>query len=300
MFAFSKEAFDLESTVDMNQAYWQRTVADRIREQINQFYVDNAEDGYRSHLGWSVIGHPCLRYIYYHWNWMQREEHEGRMEAIFIEGHKIETEIRKILKSRGAIFLDTVDEDGNQLKVSDLGNHFGGSCDGVFTWPSIGLTEPTLLECKSIKSQGFKPLVTKGVQAEKPQHYVQQSGYGRKLGIKFAAYVTRNKNDSTVFVEIVDLDWTLADEMARKAEFVILTQDVPNRISEKRSYFVCNMCPYQRLCHDRDIKPTPNCRNCTNCVPVAEGKFHCNHWSTIIPTKEALIKGCNEHKSRNF
>lgn len=299
MFAFSKEAFEWESKIDMDQAFWQRTIAERIKEQINQFYLDNAEDGYRSHLGWSVIGHPCLRYLYYHWNWMQREEHSGRMEAIFIEGHKIETEIRKILKAKGAIFHDEVDENGSQIKVSDLGGHFGGSCDGIFSWPAIGLTEPTLLECKSIKSQGFKPLITKGVMAEKPQHYSQQSGYGYKLGIKFATYITRNKNDSTYFIEIVDLDWTHAQEMTRKAEFVILTNEVPNRISEKRSYYVCNMCSYQDICHDRKA-PTPNCRNCTSCTPVAESKFHCKTWQSIIPNKQALIKGCNEHHTKPY
>lgn len=286
---------DTNETIDLNIVYWQRTIAERIKLKIDEHAKAGAGDGFRSHLGWSVIGHDCLRYLYYHWRWFWKEEHHARMERIFIEGHKIEAELRHILKACGAVFLDTVDENGEQIRVSNLGGHFGGSVDGVFVWPAIGLHEPTLLECKSSKTGSpFNSLVKHGVMKEKPRHFGQQSGYGKGLDIKFACYVTRNKNDSDLFVEIVDLDFTLAEELAKKAQFVILTNQVPKRISEKANFRVCNMCAIKPLCHERKA-PTPNCRNCKYSLPVEDGQWKCTGYDSIIP-KEFIIQGCPQHE----
>lgn len=284
---------EIKEPIDMNMAYWQRTIADRIKLKIDEFALSQADDGFRTHLGWSVIGHDCMRYLVYHWRWFWQEQHHARMERIFIEGHKIETELRHILKASGAQFLDTVDEDGKQIQVSDLGGHFGGSCDGVFIWPEIGLTLPTLLETKSSKAGSpFNELSTKGVIKAKPRHFVQQSGYGKGLGIRYACYITRNKNDSSIFVEIVDLDFTLADEHRNKALHILQETTLPPRISNKRNFWVCNMCSFQAGCHDnKDV--VPNCRNCKNASPVDNAQWFCSHWNSIIP-KEAILKGCIE------
>lgn len=284
----------IDEPIDLNQTYWQRTIADRIKLKMDEFALAQADDGFRSHLGWSVIGHNCMRYLYYHWHWFWKEEHHARMERIFIEGHKIETEIRHILTASGAQFLDTVDIDGKQLKVSDLGGHFGGSVDGVFIWPTIGLTVPTILECKSSRTGApFNGLIKHGVMREKPCHYVQQSGYGQGLGIGYACYITRNKNDSDIFVEIVDLDFGLADEMKKKALFIITTNELPKRVSDKRNYFECNMCSVRDLCFDRK-EPVANCRNCVNSKPTDNGEWYCNLWESTIP-KADIIKGCTSH-----
>jgi hypothetical protein len=282
--------------IDLTIVYWQRTIADRIKLKIDEFALDGAGDGYRSHLGWSVIGHSCMRYLYYHWRWFWKEQHHARMERIFLKGHQIETEMRHILKSMGAIFLDTVDTTGEQIKVSnaDCGYHFGGSVDGVFVWPAIGLHVPTLLECKSTRTGSpFNDLEKKSVMVAQPRHFDQQSGYGRDLGIKYSCYIARNKNDSSIYVEIVDLDFSRAKDLTDKAKFVILNTELPKRISEKRSFHVCNMCAMQELCHDRK-PPTPNCRNCKNAMPTQTGGWFCDHWKQEIP-KEAIPAGCPQH-----
>ncbi len=275
--------------------YWQRTIADRIKEKIDQFSIDGAEDGFRSHLGWSVIGHDCLRYLWYHWHWFWKEQHTARMERIFLAGHQIEAELRYILKSLGAHFLDTVDENGQQIKVSDIGGHFGGSVDGVFIWPEIGLYLPTLLECKSSKTGApFNDLAKKTVGGAKPRHFIQQSGYGKQLNIKYACYICRNKNDSDLYVEIVELDWDKAQQNIEKARYIITETTPPARISNKPTFWVCNMCSFQDGCH-RGKAPTPNCRNCVNASPVENAEWFCKRWNSIIP-KEAIIKGCSDHQ----
>ncbi len=281
--------------VDLTITFWQRTIADRIKEKIDQFSIDGAEDGFRSHLGWSVIGHDCLRYLWYHWHWFWKEEHSARMERIFLAGHQIEAEIRHILKALGVQFLDTVDENGQQIKVSDIGGHFGGSVDGVFIWPEIGLHMPTLLECKSSKTGApFNDLAKLTVGGAKPRHFIQQSGYGKHLNIKFACYICRNKNDSSLYVEIVELDWDMAAKNIEKAKYVMTEAAPPPRISNKPNFWVCNMCAVKPLCH-LGKQPVPNCRNCKNSTPVENAGWHCNYWNALIP-KEAIIKGCEQHK----
>jgi hypothetical protein len=234
--------------------------------------------------------------LYYHWHWFKRSQHHSRMERIFIEGHKIEKEIRLIMRERGAIFHDDVDDTGEQIRVSHTGGHAGGSVDGVFTWPSVGITEKMLLEAKSSKSSAFNTVAKEGVMAAKAQHYAQQSGYGYKLNIKYACYIMRNKDTSALHIEIVELDWSLAAELEKRAEFIILSNTPPNRISKKRNYYVCNMCDYQSVCHDGE-KPIPNCRNCVHCLPDQNASFTCTKWNAVIPNKAALIAGCAAHES---
>jgi hypothetical protein len=282
----------VEETVDLSLAYWRRTISDRVVETIDNWYLESADDGYRMHLGWSVIGAPCHRQLYYHFFWSTKETHSA--------GHDIEADTRKIMRAKGAIFHDDVDETGKQIKVSSLGGHFGGSCDGVFTWPSIGIHDRMVLECKSTKTgSAFTETKVKGVQAAKPQHYVQQSGYAHKLGVKHCMYVMRNKNDSTLYVEIVEIDPTVAEEAERKAEFIILSNTPPPRISEKPSYYLCKdaWCAHNDVCHNH-TQPIPNCRNCTNSKPHDEGKWFCEHWQQYIPSKEAMIAGCPSHKPK--
>lgn len=292
-----KEEKDAENgeIIDLNQVYWQRTIADRIKLKIDDWFIEQAEDGYRTHLGWSVIGHPCLRYLYYHWRWMWPEKHSARTERIFLNGNDTEKNLRVILSNSGAIFLDDVNVSGEQIKVSSFGGHFGGSVDGIFIWPAVGLFLPTLLETKSSKTGApFNDLVKKGVMESKPQHFVQQSGYGNKLNIEYACYITYNKNDSDIFVEIVDLDSNLAEEHERKALFVITTNQLPRRISEKSNFYICNMCSVKHGCHDR-MPPIPNCRNCRHSAANDSGNWHCNHWSCDIPGEDEILKGCTNH-----
>lgn len=282
-------------TVDLSITYWTRTIADRIKLKIDQYAVDHSDDGFRTHLGWSVIGRPCMRFLYYHWRWFWKESPTPRMERIFIEGHKIEKEIRHILKASGAIFLDHVDETGEQIQISELGGHFGGSTDGVFIWPEIGLNKPTLLECKSSRTgAGFTNLEPKGMMVVNPVHYDQINGYGRGLAIEYACYIVRNKNDSSIYVEIVELDWKHADILKAKAVEVIFMREVPKRISEKPSYYQCNMCSAKPLCHERK-QPVPNCRNCSHAMPAEGGQWFCDKWNNNIP-KDFILTGCTEHE----
>jgi hypothetical protein len=283
---------DGEKDVNLSIAYWRRLIADRIKEQIDEHTLANARgDGFRDHLGWSVIGDECNRKLYYHWHWFKQQIPKARYQRIFDKGDRIEQRIRKVFTERGAKFLDKVDVTGEQIHVSDLGGHFGGSVDGIFTWAEVGITEPTLLECKSSKTGApFNDLSKHGVASGNPKHFRQSSGYGYKLGIKHTCYVCENKNDSSLYVEIIELDWDLAKELTEKAKFIILSNTLPNKVSTKKNYYLCD---FPELCHGEE-KPVPNCRNCANCSAGENSSFVCNYWNATIPP-ESIKQGCNNH-----
>jgi hypothetical protein len=256
--------------------------------------ADNTE-GYRSHLGASVIGNECLRYLFYHFRWMHREVHSGQMLRLFQVGHGLETRVRYWLTQIGFEFIDNL-PNGEQIRFSDLSEHFGGSVDGIFIAPRWGITEPTLLECKTSKTGSeFDNLDKKGMRDTKEQHYIQNSVYGKGLNLRNVLYVCENKNDSDWFFELLPLDMQVAENAYKKASFVIFeTTTPPRKISEKRNFFKCNMCSMRGLCHD-GVTPDVNCRSCQNATPAPEGQWLCNHWGQIIP-KDAILNACSEHR----
>jgi hypothetical protein len=296
---WQQDKIEKDEMVDFNIAYWRRTIAMRIKQEFDNYLLRNEADGFRSHLGWSVIGHQCLRYIWYHFRWFKQEQHSARMLEIFNTGHAEEARIRALMVACGAKFLDNVDVDGQQITISDLMGHFGGSTDGVFIWPAMGIFEPTMLECKTSKDGSeFNNLEPKSMAVVKERHYIQVCGYASSLGIKNILYACRNKNTSELYLEILQTDETVAAENRNKAWHIITTKSVPSKISKKRNFWVCNMCQMQAICHDR-AQVVPNCRNCKHSTPVEDGQWNCEHHNAIIP-KEFLIKGCNAHQPLEY
>lgn len=282
--------------IDLNEVFWLRTIADRIKEAFDANVLAEAEkEGYRTHLGASVIGNECARYLYYHFRWFKKEIHSARMHRIFGQGHAIEAQIRALLTACGAEFIDTVDTEGKQLRFSDFGGHFGGSVDGLFRWPAIGLVNAVLLECKSKKTGSpFNSLVKDGVEVSEPRHFAQQSVYGKAFNITHACYITYNKNDSSIYVEIVELSTATAEEMRNKALQVITTKVPPPRLSNKETFWICKMCSLWGVCHKNDAV-VPNCRNCKYSEPADNAEWVCNKYQQTIP-KEFIPQGCASHE----
>ncbi len=289
---FATESREVDPSTDWGRA----DIVTKLSDAMDAHVIAQRNEPFRSHLGASVMGSECDRYLWYHFRWFKKAIHSARMLRLFNTGFNYEPRIRAELVAIGCKFLDTVDVDGKQISVSALAGHAGGSCDGVFIAPQYGLTVPTLLEGKtSGTGAGFNELATKRVAKAKPMHFIQQSIYGRLLGIKFCLYVVTNKNDDDRYLELVELDWQLADEQIERARRVIVSPDPPERISNNPAFFICKMCTAHKVCHGGEV-PIPNCRNCKNATPVEDAQWHCGHWNQIIP-KEHLIKGCPMHEA---
>lgn len=285
---------------DLSNPDHQHEISMGISKAIDTYFVQeeaNSEDPFRNHLGASVIGNQCARYLYYHFRWMYKEVHSARMLRLFAVGHGLEARVRKALRAIGFEFIDQVDETGKQLKFSAIGGHFGGSVDGVFKAPAWGYHEPTLLECKTSKTGAeFNNLETKGVKIQKPQHYTQCCTYGEAFKLNNVLYIAEDKNDSDWSVRPFALDHSVGKEANDKAKFVILSQTPPARISQKRNFYLCNMCTMQKLCFD-NAKVEVNCRSCKASKPVDNAGWYCETWKAEIP-KEAILHGCSSHVAR--
>jgi len=152
-------------------------------------YVVEAGDGFRDHLGASIVGKECRRALWYDFRWVTRARFTGRMLRLFETGKREEERLVRDLRRTGATVLDTDPETGRQWRVSAVGGHFGGSLDAV----AIGLLEAPktwhVVEFKTHGLKSFAALKNDGVERAKPQHAAQMQIY-MHLNLAEAAYAS--------------------------------------------------------------------------------------------------------------
>lgn len=258
----------------------------------------------RTHLGASEIGDNCSAKLWGNFRWLKREDHSGRMLRLFKRGHYEEPHFISWLRGIGFDVREH-DAEGKQFRIIGVNGHFGGSCDGMAMPPArYGLPGPLLLEFKTHNAKSFAKLAGKqdlttgirsngeGVRVSKPKHYSQMCAYGRGFGLEFGLYVAGNKDNDELYFEIVPLDWRHADDLFRKAEAVISSQEQPAKISMVATYFECKYCHLSPICFKGE-KPEKNCRSCKFAVPVENGQWNCSYLDMSYILNEVEIKiGC--------
>lgn len=281
---------------DLNNEFERRALASHIKQEIDRYCATAYDGGFRHHLGASLIGDECSRKLWYGFRWVLKAQHDGRQMRLFNRGHREEERFIEWLRGIGFTIHSETDE-GGQHRISASRGHFGGSLDGIGEWPAeLAINEPFLCEFKTSGTGAkFENLKKNGVAKEKPQHFVQMSTYGKHKGFRFALYCCINKNDDDLYIEIVKLDWSLADDSERKADEIIFSQTPPVKISQSPAFFNCKFCDFQGVCH-RGEPVERNCRSCVNAKPIDNAEWHCNMHSAIIP-KEFLAQGCNAWKA---
>lgn len=272
-----------------------KAVAKRILEDIDNYCATAYDDGPRRHLGASLIGHDCKRYLWYIFRWCFHEIHTGRQQRLFNRGHREEARFIEWMEGIGfQVWAET--EDGKQYRISGVNGHFGGSLDGIGKLPErYGIDEPVLLEFKTNGTgAGFNKLGTYGMPIAKPQHFAQTSTYGYKYGFRFVAYLNINKNDDSLHVELVKLDHKLGAQMEAKAEHIIMSPKAPARLSDNPTYRDCGWCAMKGICHKGEA-PQKNCRSCSHAIPVENAEWFCSlpAHNNIVPLDFIPI-GCNE------
>lgn len=253
------------------------TTTSPTREAIFSAYEADAGDGFRSHLGASLIGKDCERALWFDFRWTGRAKHEGRVLRLFETGQLEEARLVRNLRRVGATVLEVDPETGRQIRVQAHGGHFGGSLDGV----AINLPEAPktwhVLEFKTHSAKSFNDLVAKRVRDSKPQHYAQMQIYMHLTGISRAMYLAVCKDTDDLYIERVAVDPVFAEALLEKARRVIFAATPPARISEDPTWFQCRFCDHAPLCHGDDttpVAPEINCRTCLHSTPV-EGGWHC-------------------------
>jgi len=262
----------------------------QLKADIDAACVANMSDGHRWHMGASIIGHECERYVWNTFRWLKQEQFEGRMLRLFARGQDEEPRFVKALASVGIQVQELDAATGKQLRISDCNGHFGGSLDGV-GWTPPGAVE-FLVEFKTHGLKSFDELVKYGVAQAKPQHVVQMQTYAPYYKLTHGLYCAVNKNTDEFHFEWLTLDWNIGALHVAKAERLINSQTPPKKISETPTYFKCKWCHFSGICHSNHI-PEKNCRSCAKATPVENGEWACSDIliNNIIP-RDFVPHGC--------
>jgi hypothetical protein len=276
-------------------------LAARIKKDIDAWCVETYSDGHRRHLGASLIGRECSRFLWYTFRWVQHFHFDGRRQRLFQRGHREEPQMIAMLEGIGATvswFDDEKEPDENgeypQHRISGCEGHFGGSMDAKLWLPEhYGIP---FMFINEYKTQGtgpkFASLKKNGVRIEKPDHFTQMSVYGWKEQQKYGVYMAVNKNDDDLHVEVVELDWALAQRMELKAHNIIFTRTPPPKLSESIAHTQCVYCDMKAVCHQNEPYEK-NCRSCAHSEAAPGAQWGCHHWKALIPA-DAIKAGCDQ------
>ena len=255
-------------------------------------YEAQQGDGFRNHLGASLIGKSCARALWFDFRWVTQSRFEGRMLRLFETGQLEETRLVRNLRATGATVLEVDPATGKQFTVSAHGGHFGGSLDAA----AIGLLEAPktwhVIEFKTHSIKSFGDLTVKGVQASKPRHYAQMQIYMHLTGMTRAMYVAVCKNTDALHIERIDADKAESERLLEKAGRIIDAPRPPVRISDDPTWFECRMCDHRAVCHE-GAAPAVNCRTCLHSTPI-EGGWRCARFDRPITTREQRA-ACPKH-----
>lgn len=264
------------------------------------------EDGYRTHLGASVIGSDCERQVYYGWRWAHKRpprgrktetqlEATGRMYRLWNRGHLEEGRFIALLLSAG-IQVYQQDAEGKQYRLSDFGGHFSGSGDGfVIGVPDLPPGIAALLECKTHGDKSFQALKKDGVRKSKPAHFVQMQMYMGKFGVVYGLYLAANKNDDELYAEVVQYEGEVDAEYLTRARNIIYTIQAPPRIrGASPGYHVCKyLCDHTDVCFST-VPVDRNCRTCAHAFAMPDGTWQCAKY-TVTLDKAAQLAGCRSY-----
>ena len=281
-----------------------KALAKRILEEIDEYCVRTYDGGHRSHLGASLIGRECKRYLWYVFRWCLHEKTTGRQQRLFNRGHREEARFVEWLEGIGfKVWFENRDEGPNekgeypQYRISDVMGHFGGSLDGIAVLPErYGIAEPVLLEFKTNGTgAGFNKLADDGMPIAKPEHFAQTSTYGKKYNFRYCVYLNINKNDDSLHIEVVKLNHNLGEQMIMKAEQIIMSQTAPARLSDNPTFHKCGYCHMKEVCHKGAVVEV-NCRSCAFARPVENAEWFCEVHNGNIP-KDFIAKACPSYKA---
>ena len=260
--------------------------------QIVKWYESKPQE-HRSHMGASLIGHNCDRYIWLTWRWALKPEFPGRILRLFSTGQREESRLVEELRGIGAQVWDTDPQTGDQWRVSAHDGHFGGSLDGVAKGLPEGPKTPAVLEFKTHSAKSWKEVEKKGVKAAKPQHYDQMQVYMGLMELTRALYMAVNKDTDDLYTEWVHFDQERFDRLLARAKLLILNSVPPYRISTDPEHFECKWCGMWKHCHGGQAAEA-NCRTCTHASPVENAQWRCEKHGGF-PQIPVQRDGCGDH-----
>jgi hypothetical protein len=251
-----------------------------IANLIDQEYEKQPQNK-RPHLGASLLGHYCDRWLWLSFRWAVIEKFPGRILRLFQRGQEEEEKIISWLRSIG------IQINGQQTRVN-FGAHVSGSLDGIV---ESGVPEAPkkrhVVEFKTHSLKSFNDLTSKGVKESKPQHWAQMQVYMKGTDIDRALYVAVCKDDDRIYTERVKYDETAAHNLIARGQMITLSERILEPISSDSSWYQCKYCPAHDFCFGSHLTQEINCRTCALSTPTKEGQWLCARYgNAAIPVEE--------------
>lgn len=244
----------------------------------------------RPHLGCSLLGHDCDRYLWLQFRWAAPEKFKGRILRLFRRG---QDEEEKVVSDLRAIGVDVQATGKSQSRV-DFGSHVSGSVDGIVQHIPQAPKAKAILEIKTHSDKSFKTVEKEGVKKAHYKHWAQMQLYMLGMQLDRALYFAVNKNDDSIYTEWLHIDKDAAQKLVERGHRITLSDRMPEPISADPSWYACQYCPSHDLCHVSKLTKQVNCRTCAMSTPLSDSTWHCAKWDDIIPT-EAQHDGCPSH-----
>lgn len=253
---------------------------------------ESRPDEPRPHMGASMLGHACDRWLWLSFRWMVREKFPGRIRRLFRRGQNEEATIIADLEAIGCVMREQ--PPGEQHRVS-LGGHVSGSIDAIV---ERGLPEspnkPHVVEMKTHSKKSFDMLERDGVQKSKPLHYTQVQTYMHGTGIDRALYVAVCKDDDRLYTERVRYDREHAERAIKRGQMLAIVDEIPPPLSTDPGWYECKFCAGYAFCHQGKRDVPKSCRTCRWSTAKESGTWRCErHESEPIPVEFQRV-GCDE------
>lgn len=264
----------------------------KIHEAVDAWIQTNPKEDYqvlidkdnspRYYLGLSGLGDDCKRAVWYDFRKVAIKKFCSRMRRLFRRGDREEYTFMWLLRGIGFTVYEK-DENGKQFKVTDFEGHLSGSMDGVGEapdefWLDGNEPEPFLLEYKSYNDKRFEELKSKGVQVSDPKYYTQCIGYMGYNDLRLALFCAVNKNTDELWFEVVLLQKPTFRRTVALAEYIIGSQEPPERISNNPSWWKCKntkfKCAFYDVCHGGK-ESDRNCHSCKHATPGLNASWDC-------------------------
>lgn len=259
-----------------------------IATMIDQYHASKKSKP-RPHMGVSLLGHHCDRWLWINFRWAVVEDFGGRILRLFRRGHKEEDVIISDLRNIG------VDIRSSQKRV-DFGNHVSGSLDGVI---EKGVPEAPkarhVAEFKTHSKKSFDDMVKNGVEKSKPMHFIQMQVYMHGTSINRALYLAVCKDDDRIYTERVKYDKKVAEDAIIRGKRIAMSDRMPEPCSADPSWYQCKFCPAHSFCHKAEPTKRVNCRTCAHSTAMADSTWRCErHDADNIP-EDFQHEGCDDH-----
>lgn len=259
-----------------------------IAALIDKAHEERAEEP-RAHLGGSVLGHPCDRWLWLSFRWAVQPTFTGRVLRLFRRGLNEEDTIMSDLRAIG------IDVRSSQERVT-FGSHVGGSVDAIIESGVPGATKSRHIgEFKTHNKKSFDALVKDGVEKSKPEHFVQMQVYMAGSKIDRALYVAVCKDDDRIHTERIHFDKVVAEKAITRGQRIALADRMPEPLSADPSWYQCKWCPAHKFCHFNQPTQHVNCRTCAHSTAKEDSTWRCErHDADDIPV-EFQREGCESH-----